>query len=630
VPSSIDSRIGDELLGYRLEALIGRGGMGLVYKAYDERLKRNVALKLIAPELAADRRWRERFLKESELAASLEHPNVVPIHIAGEAHGQLVLAMRYISGSDLKTMLAQQRVLEPSRALSLCAQVADALDAAHERGIVHRDVKPSNVLLDEGGHCYLADFGLTRRVVDQTDGVVSAVPSFGTPAYASPEEIRGEDIGGRADQYSLACLLFECLVGRPPYGGATEFATLYAHLEEAPPSAAALRPQLAAEIDAVFVRALAKEPAERFATCTEFVQAAQLALEPARRRRLRLLVAPAAVVAAAAAAVALALANTTGSADLSSKPTIPIKFDSLQRIDPATNKLIATIRLPGRLEGSQPVAAGGGSLWVASSDGDAIFEIDLKRNAVRRTLRGSGESSVLAYGAGSLWAVNQRDGLVSRIDPSSGSITDSVPLPPGLGASGVVPNAGASWVKASSRAVWTSWLTPRTNVVRIDPRTMSVRPVQIGPRSVGLLRDLVEVGSTLWALPSPGDPYATSLYRVAADSGTVRNLPTVPLDVQLCCTLAVDATSVWIADSAEHMVLRYERKGKISGVVSVRGEPFGVALGPGGPWVSNTQGTVSRIDPDTDTVAATVRVGGVPQAAPVAAAGSIWVAVRAR
>jgi serine/threonine protein kinase/streptogramin lyase len=626
LPSSTDSRIGDELLGYRLEALIGRGGMGLVYKAYDARLKRNVALKLIAPELAADRRWRERFLKESELAASIEHPNVVPIHVAGEARGHLVLAMRYISGSDLKATLARQRVLEPSRALSLCAQLAGALDAAHERGIVHRDVKPSNVLVDEGGHCYLADFGLTRRVVDQTPGIVAAVPSFGTPGYASPEEIRGEDVDGRADQYSLACLLFECLVGRPPYVGATDFATLYAHLEEPPPSAAGLQPQLPDEINAVFARALAKQPSQRYATCAEFVQAAGLALRPARRRRLRHLVAPAAVVAVAAVAVALALANTKGSADLGSKPTIPITHDSLQRIDPATNKLIATIRLPGRLQGPQPLAPGRGSLWVAT-DGNAIFEIDPKRNAVRRTLRGSGEPSVLVYGAGSLWAVNDRDGVVSRIDPPSGSITDSVPLPPGLAASGIGPNAGGTWVKASSSAVWTSWLTPQTNVVRIDPRTMAVWPIQIGPQSVGLPLDLVEVGSTLWSL-SRADPYTSALYRVALKPGAVRNLPTVRAGG--CCTLAFDGKSVWIAHSAEHHITRLDRKGTLEGLVSIRGAPFGVALGPGGPWVSNTQGTVSRVDPVTDTVAATMRVGGVPQGPPVAAAGSIWVAVRAR
>src|SRR5437868_1687623 len=134
--------------------------MGVVYRAFDPRLKRNVALKLVAPELASDARFRERFLSETEVAASLEHPNVVPIHDAGEVDGQLYLGMRYVGGSDLKTLLNEQGALEPERALAICAQLAGALDAAHARRLVHRDVKPSNVLLDNHEHAYLADFGL--------------------------------------------------------------------------------------------------------------------------------------------------------------------------------------------------------------------------------------------------------------------------------------------------------------------------------------------------------------------------------------------------------------------------------------------------------------------------------------
>jgi len=141
--------MGTELPGYRIDALLGRGGMGIVHRAYDPRLKRNVALKLVAPEMASDPRFRERFLAETEIATSLEHPNVIPIHDAGEVDGQLYLAMRYVAGSELKALLAEERPLEPKRALAICSQIAGALDAAHARGLVHRDVKPSNVLLDE-------------------------------------------------------------------------------------------------------------------------------------------------------------------------------------------------------------------------------------------------------------------------------------------------------------------------------------------------------------------------------------------------------------------------------------------------------------------------------------------------
>ena len=180
-----DPRLGSELLGYRIEELLGRGGMGVVFRAFDPRLKRNVALKLLAPDLVQDERFRERFLAESELAAPLEHPNVVPIHDADEVQGQLYLVMRYVEGTDLKRLLAQEGPLAPERALAICTQVAEALDAAHERGLVHRDVKPSNVLLDFREHAYLADFGLTRRLAEQAPGFEAGL-SLGTPAYVAP------------------------------------------------------------------------------------------------------------------------------------------------------------------------------------------------------------------------------------------------------------------------------------------------------------------------------------------------------------------------------------------------------------------------------------------------------------
>src|SRR5215472_8381436 len=176
--------IGSEFLGYRIEELIGRGGMGVVYRAYDLRLKRPVALKLVAPSLARNERFRERFARESELVMSLEHPNVVPIHDAGDFDGRVYLAMRLVDGTDLGSLLRAEGALEPARALTICTQIAAALDAAHERGLVHRDVKPSNVLLDSSGHVYLADFGLTRSLDEEGAAEDRAV---GTPAYLAPE-----------------------------------------------------------------------------------------------------------------------------------------------------------------------------------------------------------------------------------------------------------------------------------------------------------------------------------------------------------------------------------------------------------------------------------------------------------
>jgi serine/threonine protein kinase len=225
---------GSTFAGYRVESLLGRGGMGVLYRATDLSLDRPVALKLIAPELAEDERFRSRFLKEPRLAAALDHPHVVPIYEAGEHEGQLFLAMRYVEGSDLKSVLEREEKLAPERALAVLAQVADALDAAHRRGLLHRDVKPANVLLDEDGHAYLTDFGVSKQLGGVSTDTGRVV---GTLDYLAPEQIRGEKVDGRADCYALACVLYECLDGAPPFRHETEAQTLWAHMQEPPPSA---------------------------------------------------------------------------------------------------------------------------------------------------------------------------------------------------------------------------------------------------------------------------------------------------------------------------------------------------------------------------------------------------------
>ena len=297
--------IGTQIAGYRLEELIGKGGMGVVYRAHDLALERSVALKLLSPVLAEDPDFRERFLVESRLAASLDHPNVVPIYDAGEVEGQLYLAMRYVEGTDLKRLLAQEGTLEPERAIAICSQIADALDAAHARGLVHRDVKPSNVLLDEREHAYLADFGLTRRLSDQAPDFEAGL-SVGTPSYVAPEQIEGKELDGRADQYSLACLLYECLTGELPFPRGSEAATLFAHLEEAPPAPAGL--------EDVIPRAMAKDPADRYESCRAFVATAHRALSaPRTRGRRRWLAAALVVLAAMGASIGVVLTRDTNS-----------------------------------------------------------------------------------------------------------------------------------------------------------------------------------------------------------------------------------------------------------------------------------------------------------------------------
>jgi WD40 repeat protein/tRNA A-37 threonylcarbamoyl transferase component Bud32 len=272
-----DPRVGTELAGYRIESLLGFGGMSVVYLAEDLRLKRRVALKLLAASLAEDELFRGRFLRESELAASIDHPNIVPIYEAGATHDLLFIAMRYVEGRDLKARL-QQGVLDAGEATGIVAQVASALDVAHARGLVHRDVKPSNVLLDHGArpdgsdHVYLADFGLTRLVSDEA-GTGDDGRLMGTIDYVAPEQIAVGEVDGRADVYSLGCVLYECLVGQPPFRRDSNLAVVFAHLETEPPAPSARRPDVPAELDTVIATALAKEPEQRYSTCRELARA---------------------------------------------------------------------------------------------------------------------------------------------------------------------------------------------------------------------------------------------------------------------------------------------------------------------------------------------------------------------
>ncbi|MGH2630717.1 MAG: protein kinase domain-containing protein [Actinomycetota bacterium] len=286
---SDDPRLGTEVAGYRIESLLGWGGMSVVYVAEDLRLKRRVALKLLGAGLAGDASFRDRFLHESELAASIDHPNIVPIYEAGTAEDNLFIAMRYVEGRDLRGRLQRGR-LNPGDAIGILAQVASALDAAHARGLVHRDVKPSNMLLDVGArpdgsdHVYLADFGITKRVSEEAGGGDDG-HLMGTIDYVAPEQIAGKEIDGRADVYSLGCLLYECLVGEPPFRRDSDLAVVFAHLEADPPAPSAQLPELPAALDAVITRALAKEPEQRYPSCRELAQAAlAVAVDEASRR----------------------------------------------------------------------------------------------------------------------------------------------------------------------------------------------------------------------------------------------------------------------------------------------------------------------------------------------------------
>jgi serine/threonine-protein kinase len=267
-----DVLVGSHVAGYRIERELGRGSAGRVYLAYDARLGRKVALKLLPPSLAEDDAFRERFVRESLLTAAIEHPNVIPVYDAGEAEGRFYMAMRYIPGGSLRVRLREGR-LEPEEAVAVVRQVAAALEAAHEHLLVHRDVKPENIMVDSTGTAYLVDFFVGTLSAEEA----AAKVVFGTPPYIAPEVTRGEEVDARADLYSLACVLFECLTGDPPFGD-EGMATLEAHVHTPVPKLSDRRPDLPRALDSVFERALAKNREERYVSATALMDAVAEAL----------------------------------------------------------------------------------------------------------------------------------------------------------------------------------------------------------------------------------------------------------------------------------------------------------------------------------------------------------------
>lgn len=525
--------------------------MGVVYRAYDRRLKRSVAVKFIAPKLALDERFRERFLRETELAAAFEHPNAVPIHDAGEVDGRLYLAMRYVEGSDLATLLRSEAPLDPGRTIRICGQIASALDAAHASGLVHRDVKPSNVLLDAAEHVYLADFGLTRRLVDEENPVLDG-SSLGTPAYVAPEQLEGNPADARSDLYSLACLLYECLTGEPPFQHDSHLAVTWAHLEEEPPYASARNPALPASVDEPLRRALAKDPADRQPACAALITALETALglgAPRRSRRRTLLFAVGAVLLAGLAAVLTAVfAGSNGHAPgpLYGKP------GSVLRIDPKRNAVADVIPLGPRGAVPEAVAVHGRRVWVYSSDGDTVSSIDESTKDVQTfpgvpvrpvdlsqyagpviaadaggawliglnwaghpalvRITGTGRTGWdyhpldrvpwgVAVGYGAVWVVahGERDSQLLRIDPATARITHRTRFTGRAAIDSVATGFGYVWVVGASSS----------RLYRIDARTGErrggVRHVEAGsaraPRPLAMRRRVIVGLSIFWPRP---------------------------------------------------------------------------------------------------------------------------------
>jgi serine/threonine-protein kinase len=282
-----DKRIGTELGGYRIVEPLGSGATSVVYRAEHVRLGRPAALKLLTPAFGeAD--FRDRFLRESRLAASLDHPSIVPVYDAGDEDGLLYIAMACVEGSDLKTLLAEEGRLPVRRALRIVGQIASALDAAHARGLVHRDVKPANILVAADDRAYLSDFGVVKELA--SNGTTRTGSFVGTTEYSAPEQIEGRAVDGRADVYALACVLYECIAGEPPFHRPSEVAVLNAHLHAPPPKLTRVEADAPPALEPVIAKALSKSPLDRYGTCGEFLSAARAAASDRRVHRRRLAV----------------------------------------------------------------------------------------------------------------------------------------------------------------------------------------------------------------------------------------------------------------------------------------------------------------------------------------------------
>src|SRR3954470_14008441 len=630
--------IGSVFAGHRIEAVAGEGGMGRVYRATQMALDRPVALKLIVPELAGDLDFRARFEREAHLSASIDHPNVIPVYEAGEADGRLFIAMRWVEGTDLRSLIASEARLEPTRVVAIVEQIGEALDAAHSGGLVHRDVKPANVMLTTTHgreHAYLTDFGLTKKTASNT--ALTRTGGFvGTPDYMPPEKISGERADARADVYAFGCLLFQALTGQTPYDRDSEVAKMYAHLHDPPPSAVETVPGTPVGLDAVISRALAKSADQRYPSAGDLCRAARAALTGAapsqpERSLATGLAAPqppqTAPTAAAGAAPTRPPAPPTAPAapptERSPAPVAPAPTPAgpppptgappaparERQRRPAVPIAIAALLVFGAVAGV--LAAAG--VFSGGSKNDAPSPVSASAGApapkvVATIPAGNGPDGIAVAGS-TVWISNADANTLTRLDTKSNKRIGA-PVPVGRNPDNVAVSNGVVWVAN----------TDDGSVTRLegDPAAGASKtvPVGAGPEGLSLGKQLV------WVTNGDGD----SVSRIDRASATTVGAPIAVGNKPIGIFAGKDY--VWVTNSFSRTVTGIDASS-----AEVVGQPVpvgknirSVTEGLGSTWVSSVdEDTVTRIDPKSGNVVGDpIAVGDRPKEMAVAD-GLLWV-----
>jgi YVTN family beta-propeller protein len=601
--------------GYRIEAEIGRGGMGIVYRARHLALDRERALKVISPALSEDPRFRERFQRESRLAASLEHPNVVPVDHAGDEGGVLYLSMRLVEGSDLRRMVETQGRLDARRAARLLTGVAAGLDAAHERGLLHRDVKPANVLIEDGEErVFLTDFGISR-IAGGGGTVTASGEVLGSPDYVAPEQVAGDRVDYRTDVYALGGLLHFALTGQPPFPRDNDLAKLFAHANAPRPRPSELVPGLPTELDGVVARAMAIRPEYRYESAGQLAAEVESIVRGAE---------PVAAEAPSPAPVASAEAPTRRLPRPRSRrwPAILAACVALAAAGGVAALLLSGNDNSGRSAGSGPLpvatvqvgqaptglAVSPARLWVASSGASALYAIDLATNRQSRPpVPAGGDPISVAVAFDSIWALNRDSSTLLRLKHLNRSAPIEIPV-----------GTNPSDVTFDKHWVWVANQGDDT-VSRIDPDTNQVdATVHVGSGPSGIATG----AGAVW-VTNAGDG---SVSKIDPGGAKVVGKP-IPVG-QRPSELAVGHGSVWVTDLSKGTVTRIHAGSmKLGNPIEVGHRPTAVAIGVGYVWVANGgDSTVSRIDPRAAALAGPPIPVGRDPADVAVAMGAVWTA----